>query len=98
MRTKDVKIEMDLVNAVQERQIEMESLKNLLGFAYSTTAYVVPEERIKKLEKQFMDTSAEYELLKNKVDALVVPEDFNRSKSDWNLDFSTGIVTVTEHD
>lgn len=98
MREITIDVDKELSNAIEARQIEMDSLKNLLGFAYSTTAYTIPEERIKKLEKEFNELNAEYNLLKNKIELEYIPNDYNKAKTVWNLDFNNSTLKVTEND
>lgn len=98
MREIKVKIDESLSSAVQARQMELDSIKNLLGFAYSTTTYAIPESRIEKLEKEFNEINTEYNLLKNQIELIAIPSDFNKAKTSWNLEFDNSEVTVTEND
>ena len=75
-----------------------DSIKNLLGFAYSTTTYAIPESRIEKLEQEFNEINTEYNLLKNQIELIAIPSDFNKAKTSWNLEFDNSEVTVTEND
>lgn len=86
-------VPVELVEAIQARQIELDGLKNMLAFCYSTTDYIIPEERITKLENDYNDKFTEYSLLKLKVED-IFSSDFNNSKMNWSLDFSTCKVRV----
>ena len=98
MREIIIDVDKELSNAIEARQIEMDSVKNLLGFAYSTTTYTIPESRIEKLEKEFNEINTEYNLLKNQIELIAIPSDFNKAKTSWNLEFNNAEVTVTEND
>lgn len=97
MKTEVYDVPAELVETIQAIQYELDGLKNMLGFAYSTTEYVIPESRIKKLEKDYLDTNARYNLAKNEVENIFI-NNFDRSKTSWNLDFDTKKVTVVEND
>lgn len=83
-----------LTQAIEARQLELEGYKDLLGFAYSTTQYIIPEARLALLEEKMMKCKAEYEILKKEVD-MMIPAEVDKSIASWNLDFATNIVTVT---
>jgi hypothetical protein len=83
-----------LSQAIEARQLELEGYKDLLGFAYSTTQYIIPESRIALIEEKMLKTKAEYELLKKEVEESI-PAEVDRSKASWSLDFATQVVTVT---
>ena len=94
MNTLTFEVPVALSNAIEARQMELEGYKDLLGYAYSTTQYVIPEARIGLIEEKMMKVKAEYELLKQEVDRLI-PAEVDKSRASWNLDFATSIVTVT---
>ena len=56
-------IDENLRDAIQARQIEMEGLQNLIGFAMSTTQYNIPKEKITEMRKEYNDKLFEYNLL-----------------------------------
>ena len=39
-----------------------------------------------------------YNLLKNQIELIAIPSDFNKAKTSWNLEFDNAEVTVTEND
>lgn len=94
MNTTTFTISAALSQAIEARQLELEGYKDLLGFAYSTTQYVIPESRIALIEEKMLKTKAEYELLKKEVEEFI-PAEVDRSNASWNLDFATQVVTVT---
>lgn len=85
----------ELSNAIQSCQVEMDGLKQLIGYAMSTTDYVIPQEKIDELQKQFMVKNREYNQLKEDVEKLI-PADFDKSRTNWSLDFSTYQVEIIE--
>ena len=98
MKTITKEIPIELSESVEATQLELNGIKQMLGFAYSTTEYNIPEERIAKLEKEFKDTNAKYEILKGQVEDVAVPAEFDKAVTSWSLDFKTHIVTVTTND
>ena len=94
MNTLTFEVPAALSDAIEARQLELEGYKDLLGYAYSTTQYVIPEARIALIEEKMMKTKAEYELLKQEVDKMI-PAEVDKSHASWNLDFATYVVTVT---
>lgn len=94
MNTITFEVPAALTQAIEARQLELEGYKDLLGYAYSTTQYVIPEARIALLEEKMMKCKTEYEILKQEVDAMI-PAEVNKSGASWNLDFATNVVTVT---
>lgn len=96
MERKDIKIAEELVQTIQAKQMEVNGLKDLYGFAISTSAYEIPQEKIDKLQKQYMDANAEFELAKLEVEKTFVTEGIPvNTRTNWNLDYNTGICTVT---
>lgn len=95
MRTFEMKIDESLCNMIEQRQYELAGLKDLLGFAWSNTTYNIPQEKIAELEAKHNMVNKEYELLKETITNLI-PEDFDRSKTSWTLNFTDKTVYVTE--
>lgn len=94
MNTLTFEVPAALSEAIEARQLELEGYKDLLGYAYSTTQYVIPEARIALIEEKMMKVKAEYEILKQEVDHMI-PSEVDKSRASWNLDFATYTVTVT---
>ena len=44
------------------------------------------------------EINTEYNLLKNQIELIAIPSDFNKAKTSWNLEFDNSEVTVTEND
>ena len=88
-------VEPALAEAIQTRQVELDGIQRMLGFAWSTTEYNIPQEKIDELKADYNKTNLEYNLLRQKITDMV-PEDFDKSKTSWNLDFATNTVTVVE--
>lgn len=84
-----------LSDAIQARQIELDGLQRMLAFAWSTTEYNIPQEKIDELKADYNKTNLEYNLLRQKITDMV-PAEFDKSKTSWNLDFATNTVTVIE--
>ena len=94
MKTFTFEVPATLAEAIETRQLELDGYKDLLGFAYSTVQYVIPESRITLIEEKMLKCKAEYELLKQQVDSMI-PADIKNEKTEWNLDFATKVVTVS---
>ena len=94
MNTLTFEVPAALSEAIETRQLELEGYKDLLGYAYSTTQYVIPEARIAMIEEKMMKCKAEYEILKQQVDHMI-PAEVDKTNASWNLDFATYTVTVT---
>lgn len=97
MKIREYEVPQELVESIQTRQLELESVKDLLAFLYSTTQYNIDTKKLERLEKEFKQLNIEYNLLKEKVEEIFIAE-FDRAKTSWNLDFNTNIVTVVEND
>ena len=95
MKEMEFKIDQALCDMIEERQYELDGLKNLLGFAWSTTEYQIPQEKIKELQDRFNLVNKEYNILKEQITNMI-PDDYNRENTSWNLDFKDCIVHVTE--
>lgn len=95
MKKINITIPMELSNDIQECQIELEGLKELIAFLLSNVEYNVPEEKINKLRTDFVNKNKTYNDLKLKVENYI-PEDFDRTKTTWSLDFATYNVEVVE--
>ena len=89
------KIDSALSEAVEARQLELTGLERLYWSTLSTTAYVIPQEKIKTLQDEYIKVNAEYEMLKTKVNNLI-PEEYLDPKYHWSLDFANNEVTVSE--
>ena len=72
MKQYKVEVPKELTDSVQGAQLELQGIKDLLGFAYSTTEYNIPEERIKKnklrknSEKLLMNPSGQQKIIENR--------------------------------
>lgn len=95
MRKTIITIPTELSDSIQACQIELDGLKELIAFLLASVEYNIPEERINKLQKDFINVNKTYNELKLKVEDYI-PVDFDKSKTSWNLDFSTGSVEVVE--
>lgn len=95
MKKTTVIIPEDLSNKVQECQIKMDGLKQLIGFLVSTVEYNVPEAKINEFQKEFMEENKIYNDLKGIIETYI-PEDFNKDKTIWNLDFASHILEIEE--
>ena len=89
------KIDKALSEAVEARQLELTGLERLYWSTLSTTSYVIPQEKIKTLQDEYIKVNAEYEMLKTKVNNLI-PEEYLDPKYHWSLDFPNNEVTVSE--
>lgn len=89
------KIDSALSEAVEARQLELTGLERLYWSTLSTTSYVIPQEKIKALQDEYIKVNAEYEMLKTKVNNLI-PEEYLDPKYHWSLDFTNSEVTVSE--
>lgn len=94
---KETKFTVDhaLSEAIQARQVELDGIQRMLAFAWSTTEYNIPQEKIDELKEDYNRTNLEYNLLRQKITDMV-PEEFDKSRTSWNLDFATNTVTVFE--
>lgn len=95
MKETTFQIDPALSDAIQARQIELDGIQRMLAFAWSTTEYTIPQEKIDELKADYNKTNLEYNLLRQKITDMV-PEDFDKSKTSWNLDFATHTVSVVE--
>ena len=89
------KIDKALSEAVEARQLELTGLERLYWSTLSTTSYVIPQEKIKTLQDEYIKVNAEYEMLKTKINNLI-PEEYLDPKYHWSLDFANNEVTVSE--
>lgn len=89
------KIDSALSEAVEARQLELTGLERLYWSTISTTSYVIPQEKIKALQDEYIKVNAEYEMLKTKVNNLI-PEEYLDPKYHWSLDFANNEVTISE--
>lgn len=80
---------------IQAIQVEMDGLKQLIAYMISTTEYVIPAEKIQSLQMEFFAKNKIYNDLKLEVENYI-PEDFDKSKTIWNLDFATCQAEVVE--
>ena len=95
MKEISFQVEPALSEAIQARQIELDGIQRMLAFAWSTSEYAIPQEKIDELKADYNKTNLEYNLLRQKITDMV-PEEFDKSKTSWNLDFATNTVTVVE--
>jgi len=84
-----------LSDAIQARQIELDGIQRMLAFAWSTTEYTIPQDKIDELKADYNKTNLEYNMLRQKITDMV-PEEFDKTRTTWNLDFATNTVTVVE--
>ena len=89
------KIDSALSEAFEARQLELTGLERLYWSTLSTTSYVIPQEKIKTLQDEYIKVNAEYEMLKTKINNLI-PEQYLDTKYHWNLDFASNEVTISE--
>ncbi len=95
MKETTFEIDHALTEAIQARQVELDGIQRMLAFAWSTTEYQIPQEKINELKEEYNKTNLEYNLLRQKITDMV-PKEFDKSKTSWNLDFATNVVTVIE--
>lgn len=95
MKETTFQVDQALTDAIQTRQVELDGLQRMLAFAWSTTEYNIPKEKIDELMADYNKTNLEYNLLRQKITDMV-PAEFDKSKTSWNLDFATNTVTVVE--
>lgn len=95
MKQTTFQIDPALSEAIQARQIELDGIQRMLAFAWSTTEYNIPQEKINELKADYNKTNLEYNILRQQVTDMV-PEDFDKSITTWSLDFATNTVTVIE--
>lgn len=95
MKQTTFQVDPALAEAIQARQVELDGIQKMLAFAWSTTEYQIPQERIEELKEDYNRTNLEYNLLRQKITDMV-PADFDKSKTFWNLDFATNVVTVEQ--
>ena len=95
MKETTFEIDHALSEAIQARQVELDGIQRMLAFAWSTTEYTIPQDKIDELKEDYNKTNLEYNLLRQKITDMVPPE-FDKSKTSWNLDFATHMVTVVE--
>lgn len=91
---KEFKLDTQLNEKLHAKAIELSGLERLIGFSMADTDYQIPEEKIEKLMQKHADANAAYEELKGEVNKMVASK-FGANAT-WNLDFFTGVVTVTE--
>ena len=95
MKQTTFEIDEALCNSIEAYQYELNGLERLLGFAWSTTEYQIPQSKIDELQKQYNEINTKYNILKNEItDQAIIGK--NSNKTSWNLDFATRTVTVTE--
>lgn len=97
MKKINIKVPVTLSESIQACQIDLEGLKSLIAYLLSNTEYIVPQSKIDYYETKFMLKTKEYNQLKLKVEELI-PEDFDKNITSWNLDFATSEVEVIEND
>ena len=95
MKEISIKIDPALSQAIQARQVELDGIQRMLAFAWSTTEYQIPQEKIDELKADYNKTNLEYNVLRQEITDMV-PEDFDKSKTSWNLDFATSTVHIVE--
>lgn len=96
MKKTVITIPLELNNNIQACQVELDGLKSLIGYLLSTTEYEISTSKIEDLQNKFINKNKEYNELKAEVEKLI-PEDFDRIKTSWNLDFATSAVEVIEN-
>ena len=87
-----IKIPEFLCAALEQRAVELEGTMSLLRFAYSTTEYQVPEEKINQLKEECSRINMEYALLKEQVWDYI-PTNIPRTAG-WHLDFYTCLLEI----
>lgn len=95
MKEISIKIDPALSQAIQARQVELDGIQKMLAFAWSTTEYQIPQSKIDELKADYNKTNLEYNVLRQEITDMV-PEDFDKSKTSWNLDFATSTVHIVE--
>lgn len=95
MKETTFQIDHALSEAIQARQVELDGIQRMLAFAWSTTEYQIPQDKIDELKADYNKTNLEYNLLRQKVTDMV-PAEFDKTRTSWNLDFATNTVTVIE--
>lgn len=95
MKKVNITIPMELSNDIQKVQVELDGLKQLIGYLLAAEEYNIPAKKIEKLQEDFMAKNKIYNELKLEVEDYI-PEDFDKNKTSWSLDFSTYTVEVVE--
>ena len=84
MKTITVKLDGADCNALQARQIETEAKKELY-IAALASSFDIPKEKIDQLIQEYIDTFAEYNILKDMIQKKYMPEP---NADSWNVIFA----------
>jgi len=94
--SKKIKVEVsqDTVNYIHAVDLEVNSRKTLLGSLADQLG--VSSKAFKDYQKEFIEFDAEYQLIKNKLQSIYVPDELTNGNHDvkWALNFSTNLIEI----
>lgn len=94
-RIRNVKIEVnqETVNYIQSVSMEDSARQTLLNTISQLQG--TGSTAFKDYQKEFFAYNAEYQLIKERLQEIYIPEKLRNAGVDWDLNFQTNIITVT---
>ena len=97
MKTYEFTIDNNLCDAIEEKASEVEGYTNLYIAILELDNNSIPKVKLDELKKEYFNCVKEFNLYKQMITDLI-PEEFDRNKTSWKLDYNTCKVYVTEQD
>lgn len=96
MKHKVIKIDQTECDHLEGIQVEVESMKQLIAFAMSTTnPYPVDPVKLAELTTQYKNKFYEYQVLMSALATKYKPKEFS-DNADFNIVFATATMTFTD--
>lgn len=93
----EIKINEEMVNYMERLSFEVEGSKRIIKEIIMdnvSNPSVLEGETFKKFNQRFEEKHAAFEIAKSELEKNYIPEVLNGVAFNWNLDFSTGIMTL----
>lgn len=99
MKIIKVEIKQEMIDYLQRLHFELEAHQDVIqriieGHSADQNADILESAVFKKYSKNISEIKAEYELAKQEVTSVYVPDEYKGKDAKWNIDFQTRTMTI----
>lgn len=97
-KTIEIAVAEDIRDMVQKAHIERDARRDILVYILANPDLNISKERIDEYQKEYDEKFSIFEQVKQKIEDKYVMPATNGKASNWSLDYSTCIITITIND
>lgn len=95
MKTIEIIVPEEIRDMVQKANVERDSRRDILTYIMANTDIKVPEERIIQYQKEYDEKYLAFDKAKSIIEKDYVMPATEGKASNWSLDYSSCVVTIT---